>query len=111
VQIAVNDLLDRTEVFPRAPSVGARFVLEAAAHALPGDIAGLFVVAVGGVPLPAAIQLGIGIADAGGFVRARVPLNPVGLPAGLSLTVAGARIDGATGRLVIASPADVVFQP
>ena len=82
-----------------------------AAHAIPGDIAGLFLVAVNGVPLPAAVQLGLGIADAGGFVRARQPINPTASFAGLALTITGARIDRATGRLVIASPTDVVFQP
>lgn len=109
--VAVNDFLDLTEVFPRRPSATAAFTLEAAAHGLPGNIAGTAVTAINGAPLPAPILLGAGLCDAGGFQTSNVPVPAGTLSAGDSIDVTGLRLIGGGAGFVFTPPVNVIFGP
>ncbi len=95
VAVDVNDFLDTTTVFPHAPSAAAGFRLEAAAHGQAGDLAGVVLMSVNGVPIPP-MFLGVGFADAGGFLTTSIRIGPGRLPAGTSLGILAVRVDAAT---------------
>ena len=109
--LAVNDLLDRTEVFPQRPSASASFTLEAAAHGLPNKVAGTAVTAINGTPLLSPILLGAGFCDSGGFFTTSVPVGAGVLSAGDSVEITGLRFIGGGAGFVIAPPVNVIFMP
>ena len=109
--VALNDFLDRTEVFPQRPSASAAFTLEAAAHGLPGKVAGTAVTAINGTPLLSPILLGAGICDSGGFLTSSVPVGAGLLSAGDTLQITSLRFIGGGAGLVIAPSVDVIFVP
>ena len=107
--VAVNDLLDRTEVFPQRPSASTDFTLEAAAHGNAGDIAGVAVVAINGVPVNP-IVLGAAVCDSGGFASFAAPVLGSTLTPGDQYSVLSARID-AGGQLHLGNQVEVIVQP
>ncbi|MEM7202236.1 MAG: hypothetical protein AAF628_18345 [Planctomycetota bacterium] len=109
--VIVNDLLDVTTAFPRQPSASTPFVFEVAAHAQPGELAAVIVVAVDGIAIDP-VALVVGQAGRGGDVRASWSIDPsaLGVRAGSSMTLRGARASGRVG-VVLGSSIDVVFVP
>ena len=109
-QIVVNDLIDRTDAFPRTPSASAGFLFEAAAHGNAGELAGILITKIDGFPIPPLI-LALGSTDAGGFFSLQLPVPPNTLSAGTTLTITGARKDTTSGLIVFGSDVDVAMQP
>ncbi len=105
--LKVNDLIDRTEVFPRRFSAAAATLVEMAAHGNAGDFALLYASKVNGVPINP-IVLGSGLTDAGGFYTLGINLAPGALAAGITVTLASVRLDLGTGALTFGSEADVL---
>jgi hypothetical protein len=105
--MAINDLMHRTEVFPKHPSSSAGFTLAATAHGAPGDFAGLAVTAVNGVPVFLSIG-SIGICSPGGHFPVQAPIAPGALPPGTVFSVTAGTLDPATLVLTFGQPVDVV---
>lgn len=106
--LALNDFLDRTDVFPRRPSVSQPFLFEAAMHGEAAQVAAIFVTGVDGSPIQP-ILLGSGVTDSGGFFSLSIPIAAASLPAGVSYAFTGIRIDG--GAVVLGSEVELTTQP
>ncbi len=108
--VAVNDFLDRTEVFPQRPSASAAFNFEAAAHGQAGDFAGIAIVAINGVPVGPTI-LGVTQCDSGGFAVFQGVVAAGSAVAGDKFTLQSARFDVGSGQVVLGNPVDMEFVP
>jgi hypothetical protein len=108
--VAVNDLTNRTEVFPRRPSASAQERFEFAAHGLPGEYGFVALTAVNGAAV-SPLVLGFGVCDAAGYSIGSLTLAADSLAAGTVLTLGSARLDVGTGLLSLGLPVEVVFGP
>jgi hypothetical protein len=107
--VAVNDFAGRTEFFPQAPTAGAGFTFEGAAHGGAGDIGVIAVVAVNGTPV-APILVAFGLCDSGGFFKTSFPVAAgIGAP-GDAITIQTATIDLAPLSLLIGNTVNMGFQ-
>ena len=108
--VVVNDLLDRTEVFPKRPSTAAGFTVAAAAHGMPGEFAAVAIVAINGLPIAPSF-LASGFCDGGGFLRASIDVAADVLDAGDVFTIQSARLDLSALTIVFGDTVDVVIVP
>jgi hypothetical protein len=108
--VLVNDLTDTTTVFPTRPVASVDNHFEFAAHGYPGEIAGIGITGVGGLPLLKPLLLGVGTCDGGGFYSMSLDVPAGGFTAGTTLTIRSGRIDAATMSLVLGDSVTVVVK-
>jgi hypothetical protein len=110
--IAINDLLHRTEVFPRTASGPSGFLLEMTAHGNIGDLAGVAISSINGIPLsPLLIVGGISQTGVGGTHEVQVQIPAGMLSPGTVIEVISGTMEPVTGVVTMGPPVSVTITP
>lgn len=110
--LSVNDFRGTTTLYPRVASRSADFVLETAAHGMPGDFALVAIDGLNGQPIAPFVLGGIGVCDGGGFSVRSVPVPAGALDPSLTqVSFSSVTLDPVTFATSVGDPVQLVLTP
>ncbi len=109
--IAVNDVLHQTSMFPHSVSSSAGFRVNASAHGNPGDDAAILMTSLAGFPLQPPTILAMGNCDSGGYFGMESVKAPNTIPVGMTAGITAVVRDAATGTLIYGAEEELIVLP